>query len=235
MEDLNKLSKDERCIILFKYFIEFLEIWGQENYGENTEIDWPKALRECQKLGLFDFNQSLEEVIYTKTDDEFRDLAFKWIENKVLSGMAIWRFFKLSPWLLQKLEEENTANLIEFQKAKYKKHKCFRCKYYRDNASWFKDTIDGPKLTLVDDELPPTEKPIVDRPECLKRKLLIALASGNGPKFREPKLEYTGFNTQINSRETWRPDPEKLHRCPYFEEGGLTLEGYLTHTFGVKF
>ena len=223
------LTKD-RSIMLFKYFIEFLQIWGQENYGENVEIDWCKALAECQKFHLFDLNSELEEVIYS-SEEEFKDLAFKWVENKVLNGWTIWRLFKLSPWLLSELEEEYSNDEVRQEYNNYLTHKCYRCKYYRDHASWFKNTINGMKNVSVDDELPENEEPLHWRPECAKR---IDLMEGK-PKFSRlgsrHNFEYEKFNT---SSQDWVLEPEELHDCPYFEEGGMDWPTHVKHTFGIE-
>ena len=223
------MTDKEKSIILFKYFIEFLQIWGQENYGENSEIDWCKALGECQRFHLFDFNEKLEEVVFSETDEEFRDLAFKWVENKVLEGWPIWRMFKLSPWLLEKLEEQHSRDQIDLEFNNYKTYKCYRCKHFKDNAGWFKDTFDGPKYVSVDDQLPPDGK-INWRVECLKRNELL-----NGrPKhssFGHHQFEYEKFNTCYRD---WTLDPKELSDCPYYEDGGMDWPTYVLHTFGIK-
>lgn len=233
------MTEQEKSITLFKYFIEFLQIWGQENYGENVEIDWCKALAECQRFHLFDFNEKLEKIVYSKSDEEFRDLAFKWIENKVLEGWPIWRMFKMSDWLTNKLEEENTMLAIKEQRKIYDSQKCYRCKYFRDNAGWFKDDPfkGGYVIISVEDELPPEGAKITYRDECLKRIQLLEKEEQNGKRFLsdEPKLKYSGFNSDSPSwRDKWKMDPKKLKRCPYFEEGGMDWSTYVLHTFGVE-
>lgn len=234
------MTEQEKSINLFKYFIDFLQIWGQENYGSSAEVDWCKALAECQKFHLFDFNEKLEKVIYAESDEEFRDLAFKWVENKVLDGWPIWRMFKMSDWLTSKLEEENTQLALEEQKKVYNSVKCYRCKYFRDHASWFKDVpLQGGYTTVsVEEELPEEGARITYRDECLKRNQLIeeakdakTLRSWSG----DPVLKYKKFNEDLTARSRkWKPVPEKLTDCPYFKEGGMDWPTYVLHTFGIN-
>ena len=131
-ERLSSLKK----MYIFKNFIGFLEIWGQENYGESFEVNWAKVHRIIIENNMFDFNDDLENIIYNYDVDyeseEFRDSCYKYIENQVLSGLPIWTLFNLSDHLQNiYLKEDEEKHRLEDIKL-FNKYKCFKCKNFTD-------------------------------------------------------------------------------------------------------
>ena len=128
----NKISQDERKILIFKYMVQFLEIFGMENYGESAEVNWEKTFNYCTSCGLFDFNPEVETLVIHNTDEEFRDNVFVFVEKQVLDGYPVWRLFKMSKWLEDKCEEQ----LKEEERLKdikyYNSTRCYRCKYFKN-------------------------------------------------------------------------------------------------------
>ena len=72
----NNVSDKERSILLFKHFIGFLEIWGQENYGENIEIDWFKVYNFTSKYDLLDLREDLEDIVFEENEELKEEFAF---------------------------------------------------------------------------------------------------------------------------------------------------------------
>lgn len=132
MEEKNKISQNERKILIFKYMIQFLEIFGMENYGASAEVDWEAVFNNFTKCGIFDFNFGVEDLVVHNSDNEFRDNVFKFVENQVLDGYPVWRLFHMSEWLRDKCEQE----LLEREHCKdvefFNKTKCLHCKYFED-------------------------------------------------------------------------------------------------------
>lgn len=131
-ERLSSLKK----MYIFKNFIGFLEIWGQENYGEAYEVNWAKVHRIIIENNMFDFNDDLENIVYNHDVDyeseEFRDSCYKYIENQVLSGLPIWTLFNLSEHLRNIYQkEDDEKHRLEDIKL-FNKYKCFKCKNFID-------------------------------------------------------------------------------------------------------
>ena len=248
---MEKDLRFERGIQIFHYFIDFLNIWGAENYGESAEVDWGKVYIDCHKFGMFDFNESLEKVVNAENEEEFRDLTFQWIENKVYEGLPIWRYFKVSKWLEDKLEEEELDKEKKEILSLYKNNKCFKCKYYRDNAMFFLKSSDMEKLSNLPIKNPNnlyslkecyeywTDQRILHDESCAKRKELLEEAKKDSFDIfrRDAKLEYEAFNVKSTGYrpEKWRLNPEKLNDCPYFEESEEdTFKSFLFNNFGIK-
>ena len=132
-ERLSSLKK----MYVFKNFIGFLEIWGQENYGERFEVNWSKVHRIIIENNMFDFNDDLDNILYNHNIDyeseEFRDQCYSYIENQVLSGLPIWTLFDLSDYLkniyLKEDEEKRRNEDIKL----FNKYKCFKCKHFIDH------------------------------------------------------------------------------------------------------
>ena len=131
-----KIRNERRAIEIFQHFISFLEIYGQENFGENVEINWPGVYSNCVEFGLFDENPDVEEIVNVNSEEEFRDKMFSWIEKQVLDGYPIWRLFKLNNWLYEQLEKELHENEYKKDVEYFNKYKCFTCKYFYDDIYW---------------------------------------------------------------------------------------------------
>ena len=231
----------DKQLFVFKNFIAFLEIWGMENYG-STDILWQPVYREVMCNTMLDFNDELEDTLYSGEYDSetFRDAVFAFIENKVLDGYPIWRLFKLSPWLDEKLEEQLHTSEYKRKSKLFKETKCFHCKYYYDRPVAFKETIDGTKTIsykdLSDDEKDSVLLHHVHR-ECTKRtelqNALTEYKRSNSPggihRGNVPiEFSYKKFNTEgFRARDKWFFDLANLHDCPYFEESNMTYDEFI--------
>ena len=60
--------------------IQFLEIYGNENFGESAQIDWPRVWEYCSECDILDFNYEVEDLVYNTKDEEFRDKVFAFVE-----------------------------------------------------------------------------------------------------------------------------------------------------------
>ena len=124
-------------IFFFKNFINFLEIYGQENLGCGYEVNWTRVHRMIVDNNIFDFNNELEEVIYHNDErydsEEFRDRCYKYIEEQILKGYPVWHLFKLSKHLTKVLQDEEDRQTMEMFKKKYDKHLCYKCKHFKNN------------------------------------------------------------------------------------------------------
>ena len=67
-DDRHKKSNG-RKVEIFKYMIQFLEIYGNENFGESAEIDWPRVWEYCSKCDMLDFNYEVEDLVYNTKDE----------------------------------------------------------------------------------------------------------------------------------------------------------------------
>lgn len=136
-QEYNKYNTTEKKMYIFKNFINFLEIYGQENLGCGYEINWTQVHRMIVDNNMFDFNDELEEVIYHNDEsfdsEEFRDRCYKYIEEQILKGYPVWHLFKLSKHLTKVLQDEEDRKTMEMFKKKYNKHLCYRCKHFKNN------------------------------------------------------------------------------------------------------
>ena len=132
-----KHNTTEKKMYIFKNFINFLEIYGQENLGCGYEVNWTRVHRMIVDNNIFDFNNELEEVIYNNNErydsEEFRDRCYKYIEEQILKGDPVWHLFKLSKHLTKVLQDEEDRQTMEMFKKKYDKHLCYKCKYFKNN------------------------------------------------------------------------------------------------------
>lgn len=231
-----EIKHKKRGIILFKYFIQFLEIYGQENFGESVEINWPRVYETCNSFGIFDFNEELENMIYSKDEEEFRDKAFKWIEDQVLLGLPIWRLFDLNNWLSQKLEDEVTQEEHKKDVEFFNTCKCFTCKYYHDHVEWF-DKKTGYPHDYNEGEgdfvKPPKYVNLMHNLSCRKRN---QLAESHRHKHRylgsysDGKFQYKYFNMTSESQTSskWKLYPDEHDKCPYYEKDEeMTFEKFV--------
>lgn len=135
--EYKKYNTTEKKMYIFKNFINFLEIYGQENLGCGYEINWTQVHRMIVDNNMFDFNDELESVIYHNDEcfdsEEFRDRCYKYIEGQILKGYPVWHLFKLSKHLTKVLQDEEDKQTIETFKKKYNKHLCYKCKHFKNN------------------------------------------------------------------------------------------------------
>ena len=105
-----KAQRELRKIDIFKYMIQFLEIYGNENFGQSAEVNWAAVWDYYSHCDMLDFNTEVEDLVYNTSDEEFRDKVFEYIEHQVVDGYPLWRLFKMSKWLFDKCEEELIQN-----------------------------------------------------------------------------------------------------------------------------
>lgn len=134
--EYKKFNTSEKKMYIFKNFINFLEIYGQENLGCGYEVNWTKVHRMIIDNNVFDFNDELEEVIYQDDEsfdsEEFRDKCYKYIENQILKGYPVWHLFNLSKHLTKVLQDEEDRQTMEMYRKKYNSHLCYKCKHFKN-------------------------------------------------------------------------------------------------------
>ena len=130
-----KLSDDKK-IFLFKWFIKFLEIYGQETFGESATINWGMVHREIIDHDIWSMNMELDNLLYNENEsldsEEFRDKVFSYIEDRVIKGYPIFRLFYLPEKLRKYYEDEIKQSIYENDKKRFAKYKCYRCKHFCD-------------------------------------------------------------------------------------------------------
>jgi len=135
--EYKKYNTAEKKMYIFKNFINFLEIYGQENLGCGYEVNWTRVHRMIVDNNMFDFNDELEEVIYHNDErfdsEEFRDKCYKYIEDQILKGYPVWHLFNLSKHLTKVLQDEEDRQTMEMYKKKYNSHLCYKCKHFKNN------------------------------------------------------------------------------------------------------
>ena len=62
------LSENKK-IFLFKWFIKFLEIYGQETFGESASINWGMVHREIIGHDIWSMNMELDNLLYNSDED----------------------------------------------------------------------------------------------------------------------------------------------------------------------
>ena len=134
-EEKEKLSANKK-IYLFKWFIKFLEIYGQETFGESASINWGLVHDEIIGHNVWSMNMELDNLLYNDSEsldsEEFRDKVFSYIEDQVIKGYPIFRLFYLPEKLKKYYEDEIKQNIYENDKKRFAKYKCFKCKHYCD-------------------------------------------------------------------------------------------------------
>ena len=182
---------------IFKNFINFLEIYGQENLGCGYEINWTQVHRMIVDNNMFDFNDELESVIYHDDEsfdsEEFRDRCYKYIEEQILKGYPVWHLFKLSKHLTKVLQDEEDKQTMEMFKKKYNKHLCYRCKHFKNNIVVYEKFNRIPIKDYI--EMHPNANPIV-----------LNLSHEMYCKYREERVKYINehekeFNIHWHDKE----------------------------------
>lgn len=233
------VNASKRAVILLKHFISFLEIYGQENYGESAEVDWIAVNSFCHSYGLLDFNEQLSEIIYTQDDEEFRDRCFSYIEDKILSGYPVWRLFTMSQWLHDKLEMEHSDGILQEKRRYFHATRCYRCRHIVQRISFIHpetkyptsyDRCDQYHVTLL------TEGYVTPLFQygCRKRNSIMDdECKGHPRRMRAMRFQYKKFNCDNFSRN-WMMDTWKLRDCPYFDEAeGVTFESFMKDNIDI--
>ena len=110
---------EEQRALFLEGYIRFAEIFAQSELG-NMEVD-------IAKLALYIF--SPEFKYQTTYDIKNIDDIYMIIEDDILNGMPIWRYFKCSEKTMMMLEK-NFADEAERKKRELEeKYICKRCKY----------------------------------------------------------------------------------------------------------
>ena len=134
-KEKEKLSVNKK-IYLFKWFIKFLEIYGQETFGESASINWGLVHDEIIGHDVWSMNMELDNLLYNDSEsldsEEFRDKVFSYIEDRVIKGYPIFRLFYLPEKLKKYYEDEIKQEIYENDKKRFAKYKCFKCKHYCD-------------------------------------------------------------------------------------------------------
>ena len=234
-------KSNQRIIQIFKFFVQFLEIYGQENYGQSAEVDWEKVWNFVNRCGILDNNEELEHLVHYSTDEEFRNNVFSYVEKQALEGYPLWRLFTMSKWLENKCEQE----LYEKKKKKdveyFNTIKCYRCKYFHNQIHTIGHTlsepIQGKRFDNVDElkQYVQQTQYVIQKHwqdmNCMKREDLIKCRHNNGiRRFHNNNyhFRYKGFNVKNDSRtHEWIFNPMKLLDCPYFEENkNMTVKNF---------
>ena len=223
----NNVSDKERSILLFKHFIGFLEIWGQENYGEDIEIDWFKVYNFTSKYDLLDLREDLEDIVFEENEEIFRDKVYKWIEDQALNGYPIWRLFKLNKWLNDKLEKEFNDEIVKENKKLFNKYKCLKCKYYNDDVHFIGN--DKYSHSFITEKHLYNHSRLLHMINCNKRKQLLDEKIKHSHIEANIEFSYKKFNLDNGWRfGKWTLDITKHNRCPYFEkDDDMTYEKFI--------
>ena len=132
-KEKEELSANKK-IYLFKWFIKFLEIYGQETFGESASVNWGLVYNEIIGHSVWSMNIELDNLLYNEQEsldsEEFRDKVFSYIEDQVLRGYPIFRLFYLPEKLKKYYEDELKQEIYENDKKRFNKYKCYRCKHY---------------------------------------------------------------------------------------------------------
>ena len=149
-KEKEKLS-DNKKIYLFKWFIKFLEIYGQETFGESASINWGLVHDEIIGHDVWSMNMELDNLLYNDSEsldsEEFRDKVFSYIEDKVIKGYPIFRLFYLPEKLKKYYEDEIKQEIYENDKKRFTKYKCFKCKHYYDKIDVY---VGDPSKNIMD-------------------------------------------------------------------------------------
>lgn len=250
--DDRREKSNERKVEIFKYMIQFLEIYGNENFGESTEIDWSRVWEYCSACDMLDFNYEVEDLVYNTKDEEFRDKVFAFVEKQAIEGYPLWRLFKMSKWLYDKceadLEAAEHAKDVEY----FNNTKCYRCKNFKNSLHIVYSTPLEPILMGNFDSVGDFRQQYPDARVksyshnmiCLEREKQLHEAYEKAcekdsflrhhfeeQEFKQNyKFKYKKFNyrdeSQDDSSKDWVLYPLALKRCNYFIESDMTPEKF---------
>lgn len=254
MFDERREQSNRRKVDIFKYMIQFLEIYGNENFGQSAEVDWAAVWNFCSKCDMLDFNPEVEELVYNTTEEEFRDKVFSFLDKQAVEGYPLWRLFTMSKWLYDKCEEELIQNERKKDREHFYKTKCYRCKYLQCKVHVLFSTAFEPIVSETFSSIDEFKERYRNVTEvktlncdmtCLKREELLNEAyqkelrkpcscySGafGERRFREEyRFKYSKFDyrdeSQEDSGKEWDLIPSVLKRCNYFEESDMTPEKF---------
>ena len=103
-------------------------------------MDWVKVHNYVCDSNIITSSIEIDNLVYGDLDpesDEFRDKVYKFIEDHVIEDVSMHTFFKLSPWLKRKLDEEIKNKIRKECEEIFNKSKCLRCKHYIDHITIF--------------------------------------------------------------------------------------------------
>ena len=253
-----KYNLSEKRMYIFKNFINFLEIYGQENFGCGYEVNWTQVHRMIVEHNIFDFNDELDEVIYHKEErfdsEEFRDRCYKYIEDQILKGYPVWHVFKLSKHLTDILQKEEDEKLMESFRKKFNTHMCYKCKHFKDKIK----IRDQMKIFTVEEYLKkyptvrPLDLPLEHNMTCEYREKRVEEIKDHEREYKLPWIDREGKINLILKKEGFsskllfekdgymykhefilKPLRNQC-KCKFFEEvKDLTFEKYIERNFEI--
>lgn len=148
-KDNEELSANKK-IFLFKWFIKFLEIYGQETFGESASINWGLVHEEIMENNIWSMNMELDNLLYNNQEsldsEEFRDKVYSYIEDRVIKGYPIFRLFYLPEKLKKYYEDEIKQKIYENDKKRFARYKCYKCKHYYDKIDVY---VGDPSMNIM--------------------------------------------------------------------------------------
>ena len=251
-----EINSSMKKMYIFKNFIGFLEIYGQETFGCGYEVDWNKVHRIIIDNDIFDFNNDLENIIYNdeKYDsEEFRDKCYKYIEDQILNDLPAWRLFKLSDHLTKVMERDEYDKMIETEKKLFKQTKCFSCKHYKEYIHFY-DTNgrdnDARKVKKENENYDMRNFNLIHECRCEKRIALTKEWENNNrhssscfesrlvnkyfKSLNGPKSFYYLEDYSIGSfRQKFYPLTNK-HKCQYYEKDeNMNYEEFIKNNYEI--
>lgn len=225
-------------MMLFKAFLSFLEVYGQENFGENVEIDWCKVWSFVNASHVLDFNPWLTELIMTEPNsEEFEQGVHKFLEDRILNDEPVYELFNLNNWLYDKLHEEHLAILDNKEIERFNNSKCYRCKHFHDNTFVYVEMFG--QLNQYNYNDPQFKQYAVNYPihhhaTCRKRTEIVEQARAELKKeFYHVSdmdcnecIDYEKFHFRSRN-DHWNCVPQEHDNCPYFKETNITYQEYI--------
>lgn len=127
---INKLSSTEinkRKYMFIEALIRFLELYGNNEIGNNVELDF-------EKISLYINSPTFENSDLTefKTIDDI----YSYLEKGILEyNIPLFRFFKLSEYQSKIFEQDHYDRLIQSYKEDCKKYPCLGCIFYNNGVT----------------------------------------------------------------------------------------------------
>jgi len=113
---------EEQIAMFLEGYIRFAEIFAESELG-NMEID-------IKKLALYVFSPQFKYQMTYQIKN--MDDVYKTIEEDILNGMPIWRYFKCSENIMKILEQTFKNDAENENKKIREKYICKRCKYLEE-------------------------------------------------------------------------------------------------------
>ncbi len=113
---------EEQRAMFLEGYIRFAEIFAQSELGD-MEID-------IAKLAMYIFSPEFKYQLTYQINNI--DDVYKIIEEDILNGMPIWRYFKCSKSAMQILEDTFKRDVEEEERKIREKYICKRCKYLKE-------------------------------------------------------------------------------------------------------